>query len=154
MKEAIPFYVLACSMNQYTSNSGREMFMLLLLVYKKFFKMCAQLRISCEEHSVLDFSYQMLQSSWLQSQLCEVDYGNIMSDIGVKQWCCMFKNCWTIVHDEERSDQPSIVTDELVKIIYEQVHENCCYFTTIEISSDFPQIFCMVLYQGVMEKLP
>ena len=36
-----------------------------------------------------------------------------MSEGGVMQWCIMFKNGRTNVHEEERSGRPTTVTDEL-----------------------------------------
>ena len=66
-------------------------------------------------------------------QLCKV-YGNkVMSEGGVRQWCIMFKNGRTNVHDEERSGRPTIVTDELVAKINEKIHENL-HFTITEFS--------------------
>jgi len=44
-----------------------------------------------------------------------------MSEGGVRQWCIMFKNGRTNVHDEERSGRPTIVTDELVAKINEKI---------------------------------
>jgi hypothetical protein len=42
-------------------------------------------------------------------------YGqNVMSEGTVRQWCRMFKDGRTNVHDEEQSDPPSVVSDDLV----------------------------------------
>ena len=69
----------------------------------------------------------------IHRQLCKV-YGNkVMSEGGVRQWCIMFKNGRTNVHDEERSGRPTIVTDELVAKINEKIHENL-HFTITEFS--------------------
>jgi len=60
----------------------------------------------------------------IHRQLCKV-YGNkVMSEGGVRQWCIMFKNGRTNVHDEERSGRTTIVTDEVVAKINEKIHEN------------------------------
>jgi len=56
-----------------------------------------------------------------------------MSEGGVRQWCIMFKNGRTNVHEEERSGRPTIVTDELVVKINEKIHENR-HFTITEFS--------------------
>lgn len=88
----------------------------------------------------------------IHQQLCKV-YGNqVMSEGGVQQWCIMFKNGRTNVHDEERSGRPTIVTDELVVKINEKIHENR-RFTIMEFSLEFPQISRSLLHEIVTEKL-
>ena len=59
-----------------------------------------------------------------------------MSEGGVRQWCIMFKNGRTNVHDEEQSGLPTSVTDELVAKINEKIHEYRC-FTITEFSLGF-----------------
>jgi hypothetical protein len=45
-----------------------------------------------------------------------VIYGqNVMSEGTVRQWCRMFKDGQTNVHDEEGSDWPTVVSDDLVQ---------------------------------------
>jgi hypothetical protein len=45
-------------------------------------------------------------------------YGrNAMNEATVRQWWRMFKDGQTNVHDQERSGQPSVVTDDLVQIV-------------------------------------
>jgi transposase len=47
---------------------------------------------------------------------CAVVYGqNVMSEGTVRQWCRMFKDGRTDVHDEQRSGWPSVVNDDLVQ---------------------------------------
>src|SRR5215469_1487733 len=75
-----------------------------------------------------------------------------MSEGGVRQWCIMFKNGHTNVHDEERCGLPTIVTDELVAKINGKIHENC-RFTITEFSLEFPQISRSLLHEIVTEKL-
>jgi transposase len=50
----------------------------------------------------------------IHRELCAVYGQNIMSEGTVKQWCRMFKDGPTNVHDEERSGRPSVVSDDLV----------------------------------------
>ena len=57
-----------------------------------------------------------------------------------------------IVHDEERSGRPSIITDDLVELVRECIVENCC-FTVTELSRHFLQISCFFLHNIVMEHL-
>ena len=41
-------------------------------------------------------------------------YGDkAMNRTSVFNWCGEFKNCCTSVHDDQRSESPSIVTDEI-----------------------------------------
>jgi hypothetical protein len=50
-------------------------------------------------------------------------YGkNVLSEGTVRQWCRMFKDGQTNVHDEERSGWPSVVSDDLVQ----NVDHNIC----------------------------
>jgi len=56
------------------------------------------------------------------------------------------------VHDEERSDRPTIVTDELVPKIKEKIRENR-RFTITEFSLEFPQISRSLMHEIVTEKL-
>jgi hypothetical protein len=41
----------------------------------------------------------------------------------VRQWCRMFKDGWTNVHDEERSGWPSVVNDDLVQSVDQKICE-------------------------------
>jgi transposase len=43
-----------------------------------------------------------------------------MSEGTVSQWCRMFKDGRTNVHDEERSGRPSVVSDDLVQTVAKQ----------------------------------
>ncbi|PNF19635.1 hypothetical protein B7P43_G01081 [Cryptotermes secundus] len=56
------------------------------------------------------------------------------------------------VHDEKRSGQPSIITDDLVELVREHVMENR-RVTIAELSSHVPQISCTLLHEIVMEHL-
>jgi len=88
----------------------------------------------------------------IHRQLCKV-YGNkVMSEGGVRQWCILFKNGRTNIHDEERSGRPTIVTDELVAKINEKIRENR-RFTITEFLLEFPQISRSLLREIVTEKL-
>ena len=117
--------------------------------------MCAAIEnpASCEVRSVIRFllveNHRPIE---IHRQLCKVYGNNVMSEGGVRQWCVMFKNGRTNVHDEERSGRPTIVTDELVAKIKEKIRENC-RFTITEFSLEFPQISRSLLHEIVTEKL-
>ncbi|GFY19114.1 HTH_48 domain-containing protein [Trichonephila clavipes] len=57
-------------------------------------------------------------------QVCEVYRNNVMNESSIKKWCIQFKNGRTNVRDEEKSGRCSIVTDELVAKVDEEIHEN------------------------------
>jgi hypothetical protein len=46
----------------------------------------------------------------IHRELCAVYSQNVMSEVTVRQWCGMFKDGWTVVHDEERTGWPSVVS--------------------------------------------
>jgi hypothetical protein len=48
----------------------------------------------------------------IHHELCAVYSQNVMNEGTAKQWYRMFKDGWTNVHDEERSGQPSVVSDD------------------------------------------
>jgi hypothetical protein len=69
-----------------------------------------------------------------------------MSEGTVKQWCKMFKDGQTNVHDEDWSGQPSVVSNDLVQSNDQKICERQ-RFTISELSCEFPQISCTVLYE-------
>ena len=76
-----------------------------------------------------------------------------MSDSKVRQWCCLFKQGRTNVHEEERSGQPSVIKDDLVvEKVNTTIRGNRC-FTISELSLEFPQVSRSVIYNIVSEKL-
>jgi hypothetical protein len=75
-----------------------------------------------------------------------------MSEGTVRQWCRMFKDGRTNVHDEEQRGQPSVVSDDLVK----SVDQKICVrrrLTTSEFSCEFPHISRTVLYEIITDRL-
>jgi hypothetical protein len=55
------------------------------------------------------------------------------------EWCRMLNDGVTNVHDEERSGRSSVVSDDLVQSVNQELCERR-YFTISEISCGFPQI--------------
>jgi hypothetical protein len=58
----------------------------------------------------------------------------------------MYKDWQTDTHHEERNGWPSVVSDAL----FQNVHQKICErqrFTILELSCEFPQISCCVLYE-------
>jgi hypothetical protein len=70
-------------------------------------------------------------------------YGqNVMREETVRQWCRMFKDGRTDVHDEERSGRPSVVINDLVQSVHQKsvkdgasqfqnFHPNCHTFQAL-----------------------
>jgi hypothetical protein len=51
-------------------------------------------------------------------------YGqNVMIEGTVRQWCRMFRDGQINVRNEERSDQPSVVSDDLVQSVDQKISE-------------------------------
>jgi hypothetical protein len=73
-----------------------------------------------------------------------------MSEGTVRQWCRTFKDGRTNVHDEERSDRPSVVSDDLVHRVDQTICEGP-RFTISELSCEFPHISCTVLHKIITE---
>jgi transposase len=79
-------------------------------------------------------------------ELCAVYGQTVMSEGTVRQWCRMFKDGRTNVHNEERSGRPAVVSDDLVQ----NVDQNICErsrFTISELSYELPQISHALLYE-------
>jgi hypothetical protein len=79
-------------------------------------------------------------------ELCAVYGQNVMSEGTLRQWCRMFKDGQTDVHDKERTDRPSVVGDDLFQNVNQKVCESWC-FTISELSCEFSQISRTVLYE-------
>jgi hypothetical protein len=68
------------------------------------------------------------------------------SEVTVRQWCRMLKDGQTNVHNEERSGQPSVVSDGLVQSVDQKICERR-RFTISELLCEFPQISHAVLHE-------
>jgi hypothetical protein len=73
---------------------------------------------SCKIRSVISFLHaKNMSAAEFLRELCVVYSQNVMSEGTVRQWCTVFKDGCTNVHDEERSGWPSVVSDELVQSV-------------------------------------
>jgi hypothetical protein len=79
-----------------------------------------------------------MSAAEIHRELCTVCGQNIMSEGTVRQWCRIFKDGRTDVHDEERNDRSSVVGDDLVQSVDQKICERL-HFTISEISCEFPQ---------------
>ena len=88
----------------------------------------------------------------IHRQLCQVYETNVIRKQMVRRWCRQFIAGQQHVHDEERSGRPSIITDDLVKLVPERIMENR-RFTITELSSHFLQISHSLVQKIVTEHL-
>jgi transposase len=72
---------------------------------------------SCETCTVIFLHTKNMSAAEICRELRAVYGQNVMSEGTVRQWCGMFKDGRTNVHDEERSGQPSVVSDDLVQSV-------------------------------------
>jgi hypothetical protein len=73
-----------------------------------------------------------------------------MSEGTVRQWCRMFKDGQTDVHNEERSGRPSVVSDDLVQSIDKKfVKDDASQFQNFRVNfHKFHTLFCTRLPQS------
>jgi transposase len=117
--------------------------------------MCAAINnpTSCEVRAVIRFLHaKQMSAADIHRELCMVYGPNILSEGAVRQWCRMFGNGWTNVHNDERSGRPFVVNDDLVQSVNKKIRENQ-RFTISELSFEFPHISCTILYEIVTHKL-
>jgi len=90
--------------------------------------------------------------SEIHHQICQVYGDNVMSDDMVRKWVGMFNEGRENVHDEARSGRPSLVNNDLVRMVNERVRDDRC-FTISDLSLHFPQISRTLLYDIVSSHL-
>jgi transposase len=86
-----------------------------------------------------------MSAAEIHCELCAVYGEYVMSEGTVGQWSRMFRDEPTNVHDEERGDRPSVVSDDRVQGVDQKICERrrC---TIAEVSREFPEISRSVLY--------
>ncbi|GBL93875.1 hypothetical protein AVEN_153635-1 [Araneus ventricosus] len=90
--------------------------------------------------------------SEIRSVIREVYEENIMSEGMIRKWVRAFKGYRRNAHDEEKSGQPFVITEDLVQKVDGKVRENR-FFTISSLSNEFPQVSRSVLYGIVTEHL-
>jgi transposase len=78
-----------------------------------------------------------MSAAEMRCELCAVYGKNVMSERTIRQWCRMFKDGQTDVHDEERSGRPSVVSDDLVQSVDQKICERRGLKIS-ELSCEFP----------------
>jgi len=86
--------------------------------------------------------------SEIHHQICQVYGDNAMSDDMVRKWVRMFNEERENVHDEARSERPSLVNDDLVRKVNEIVRDDR-RFTISDLCLHFPQISRTLVYDTV-----
>ncbi|GFW90883.1 HTH_48 domain-containing protein [Trichonephila clavipes] len=80
---------------------------------------------NCEVRSVIRFLLaKNLKLMEIYRQVREVYRNNVMNESSIRKWCVQFKNGRNNVRVEEKSGRPSIVADELVAKVDEEIREN------------------------------
>jgi hypothetical protein len=70
-----------------------------------------------------------LSAAEINLESCATAYGqNIMSETPIRQWCRMFEDWRTNVHDEERSGRPSIALTKICESQLFRISERLCEF--------------------------
>jgi len=107
----------------------------------------------CEIPSVIRFlNARNVLPSEIHHQICQVYGDNAMSDGMVRKCVWMFNEGRENVHDEARSERPSLVNDDLVRKVNVGVRDER-RFTISVLSLHFPQILRTVLYDTVSRHL-
>jgi transposase len=71
---------------------------------------------SCEICTFIRFLHaKKMSAAEIHLELCTVCGQNVISEGTVRQWCRMFRDGQTDVHNEEQSGRPSVVSDDLVR---------------------------------------
>jgi hypothetical protein len=108
---------------------------------------------TCKICAVICFFHAKNRSAVeIHYESCVVYRQNVMHEETVRQWCRMFKDGQTNVHDEQQSGQPSVVSDNLVWSVDQKICERWP-FTISELLCEFPYISCTVLYHIITVRL-
>jgi hypothetical protein len=109
--------------------------------------------VICKIRAVIHFLHaKHMNTAEIHCELCVVYGQNIMSEGTVRQWCRMFRDGQTNVHNEEGSGWLSVVSDDLVQSVDQKICERW-RFTVLELLCEFPQISRTVLYEIITLRL-
>ncbi|GBN09266.1 hypothetical protein AVEN_255905-1 [Araneus ventricosus] len=107
----------------------------------------------CEVRSVIRFlNANNVKQTEIHHQLIEIYSENVMTDGIVRKWVRQFNDGRTNVHDEARSERPSVVNDGLIAKVKEKIRENR-RFTIRMLCDEFPQISRTDLHENVTNRL-
>jgi oligoribonuclease (3'-5' exoribonuclease) len=88
----------------------------------------------------------------IHCQICEVYSETAMCDGLERKWVRKFNEGHDNMHNEPRSSQPSVVSDDLMRMVEAKVHEDRQFTISLQ-SLHFQQISRSVLYKIVTDCL-
>jgi hypothetical protein len=108
---------------------------------------------SYEIRAVIHFLHaKNLNPAEIQLELWATINGQSMSEAPITQWCRMFEDGPTDVHDEERSDRPFVLYNNLVQNVDQKICEKHL-FGISELLCEFTQNLRTVLYKNTTVRL-
>jgi len=94
----------------------------------------------CEVRGVIRFlQAENVRTSKIHRRFVVVYGKHVMNAASVRKWCTMFRNGRTDVHDAERSQRPSVITDALKRKVNRIIRENR-HFTISEVYEQCPEV--------------
>jgi len=107
----------------------------------------------CEVRSVIRFLNAKVKrpAEEIHTQIVAV-YGNVMNRQSVTKWCREFSEGRTVVHDEQRSVRPSLISDDLLQEIEGEIRVNR-RVTIRELHLIIPEVSKTTIHEAVTEKL-
>ncbi|GFX70267.1 histone-lysine N-methyltransferase SETMAR [Trichonephila clavipes] len=107
----------------------------------------------CEIRSVIRFlTAKNVSAAEIHRQISDVYGPNAMSSSKVRKWMRAFKDGRENVHDEPRSGRPSVITDDLINALDENIREDR-RFTISTLALEFPNVGRTTLHKVVSKKL-
>jgi hypothetical protein len=79
-------------------------------------------------------------------------YGIVMNQQNVTKWCCEFSEGRTNVHEAQRSSTPSLISDDLLHEIEEEICANW-HWTISELHHIITELSKTTIHEAVIEKL-
>ncbi len=106
----------------------------------------------CEMRSVVRFlNAKGERSAEINRQIVTV-YGDIMNRQNVTKWCREFSEGRTNVHNEQRSDKPSLISDDILQKIEGELCANR-HMTMTELHHIIPEVSKTTIHEAVTAKL-
>jgi len=105
----------------------------------------------CEVRSVIRFLNAVGERpAEIHEQIVAV-YGNVMNRQNVTKWCYELCEGRTDVHDEQRSGNPSLISDEILQVTEGEIRANR-RVTIRELHHIIPEVSKTTIHEAVTEK--
>jgi hypothetical protein len=109
--------------------------------------------IACDMWSVFRFlNARNMKPADIHCQLCEMYGGHAMNDSMARRWVRHLNEGHENVHDDPRSGRPSVVNEDLVRVVEFKIQGNR-RFTISSLFLHFPQISRSLLNEILPDKL-